>query len=84
LLFPFVKGGFDLLAISNVAIDLNQCPVIEQLLPAFYNDFAAIFADMPALRARSLLRLGGTRVQLTRATLRKPSRTAIKLHLSSR
>jgi hypothetical protein len=37
---------FDLLAVSSVAIDFNHRAVIEQLQPAFYNDFTAILADM--------------------------------------
>src|SRR5262249_14761048 len=41
-----VKIGFDLLAFRNVAIDFNYRTVTEQLLPAFYNDFPAILADM--------------------------------------
>jgi hypothetical protein len=46
LLFSFAKTGFDLLALRNVAIDFNYRTVTEQLLPAFYNDFAATLADM--------------------------------------
>ena len=45
-LFTFAKIGFDLLAFRNVVIDFNYRAVIEQLLPAFYNDFAAFLADV--------------------------------------
>src|SRR6516225_10257844 len=45
LLFTFAKCGFGLLALRNVAIDFNHRTVTDQLLPALYNDFAAILAD---------------------------------------
>jgi hypothetical protein len=46
LLFSLAKIGFDLLALRNVAIYFNYFTVTKQLLPAFYNDLAAILADM--------------------------------------
>jgi hypothetical protein len=51
-----VKLGFDLLPISNVTIDFNHGAVIEQLLAAFYNDFAAILAGMAQIARPVTLR----------------------------
>ena len=45
-LVAFLKLGFNLFALGNVAIDFKHGVVAEQLHPTVYEDLAAILADV--------------------------------------